>query len=213
MKVIRTIAAAAALAAFAALSVSAQTTPARPAPGAGGAPAAANTGGVVPEGKVAIIDTDAFADPKSGIARLVAAFNTVEREFKPRRDEIQTLKTRYDALVKQAQDTKTVADPKSLAGISDQAETLKEDIERRQSAGQRDLNKRVQELTDPIYKDVGAALQAYARSRGITVVFDVSKMQGVVMVVNNQIDITDAFIADYNQRNPASTAAAAPARP
>jgi len=213
MKVIRTIAAAAALAAFAALSVSAQTTPARPAPGAGGAPAAANTGGVVPEGKVAIIDTDAFADPKSGIARLVAAFNTVEREFKPRRDEIQTLKTRYDALVKQAQDTKTVADPKSLAGISDQAETLKEDIERRQSAGQRDLNKRVQELTDPIYKDVGAALQAFARSRGITVVFDVSKMQGVVMVVNNQIDITDAFIADYNQRNPASTAAAAPARP
>ncbi len=211
MKVIRTIAAAAALAAFAALSVSAQTTPARPAP-AGGAPAAAaNTGGVVPDGKVAIIDTDAFADPKSGIARLVAAFNTVEREFKPRRDEIQTLKTRYDALVKQAQDTKTVADPKSLAGISDQAETLKEDIERKQSAGQRDLNKRVQELTDPIYKDVGAALQAYARSRGITVVFDVSKMQGVVMVVNNQIDITDAFIAEYNQRNPASTAAAAPA--
>lgn len=211
MKVIRTIAAAAALAAFAALSVSAQTTPARPAPAAGGAPAAANNGGVVPDGKVAIIDTDAFADPKSGIARLVAAFNTVEREFKPRRDEIQTLKTRYDALVKQAQDTKTVADPKSLAGLSDQAETLKEDIERRQSAGQRDLNKRVQELTDPIYKDVGAALQAYARSRGITVVFDVSKMQGVVMVVNNQIDITDAFIAEYNQRNPASTAAAAPA--
>ena len=212
MKVIRTIAAAAALAAFAALSVSAQTTPARPAPGAGGAPAAAaNNGGVVPDGKVAIIDTDAFADPKSGIARLVAAFNTVEREFKPRRDEIQTLKTRYDALVKQAQDTKTVADPKSLAGISDQAETLKEDIERRQSAGQRDLNKRVQELTDPIYKDVGAALQTFARSRGITIVLDVSKMQGVVMVVNNQIDITDAFIAEYNQRNPASTAAAAPA--
>jgi len=211
MKVIRTIAAAAALAAFAALSVSAQTTPARPAPGGAPAAAPANTGGVVPDGKVAIIDTDAFADPKSGIARLVSAFNTVEREFKPRRDEIQTLKTRYDALVKQAQDTKTVADPKSLAGLSDQAETLKEDIERKQSAGQRDLNKRVQELTDPIYKDVGAALQAFARSRGITVVFDVSKMQGVVMVVNNQIDITDAFIADYNQRNPASTAAAAPA--
>ena len=212
MKVIRTIAAAAALAAFAALSVSAQTTPARPAPG-GGAPAAApaNNGGVVPDGKVAIIDTDAFADPKSGIARLVAAFNTVEREFKPRRDEIQTLRTRYDALVKQAQDTKTVADPKSLAGLSDQAETLKEEIERKRNAGQRDLNKRVQELTEPIYKDIGSALEAFARARGLSVVFDVSKMQGVVMVVNNSVDITNAFIAEYNQRNPASTAAAAPA--
>jgi hypothetical protein len=57
----------------------------------------------------------------------------------------------------------------------------------------------------------GDSLTAIARARGITLVLDVSKMQGVVMVVNNAVDITDAFIADYNQRNPASTAAAAPA--
>jgi hypothetical protein len=31
-----------------------------------------------------------------------------------------------------------------------------------------------------------------------------------MMVVNNAVDITDAFIAEYNQRNPASTAAATP---
>ena len=54
-------------------------------------------------------------------------------------------------------------------------------------------------------------MQAYAKARGLSVVFDVSKMQGVVMVVDGGIDITNAFIADYNTRNPAATAAATPA--
>ena len=210
MKAIRTTLFAAAFAAAAALTATAQT-PARPA-----APAPApSTGAAIAEGKFAIIDTEAFGDQKDGIKRLVAAFQTVEREFKPRRDELQTLRTRYDALVKQANDTKSVADQKSLATLADQAETLKNDIERKQQDGQRALEKRVGELTGPIFEDVGKALQAFAASRGITLVFDVSKTGNAMMVVNNAVDITDAFIADYNQRNPASTASAAPggARP
>lgn len=205
---------AAALAAVAAATAGAQTQPAagRPAAPAAQQPARPAAGPVnVPDGKIAIIDSDAFSDQKAGIQRLVAAFQTVEREFKPRRDELQTMRTRYDALVKQANDTKAVADQKSLAALADQAETLKNDIERRQQDGQRALEKRVQELTSPIFEDVGKALQAFAATRGITLVFDVSKTGNAMMVVNNAVDITDAFIADYNQRNPASTASAAPA--
>ncbi|HYE16146.1 MAG TPA: OmpH family outer membrane protein [Pyrinomonadaceae bacterium] len=207
MKVIRNIAAAFALAAFAAVSASAQQPAAnRPAAPATGAPAAN-----VPDGKIAIIDTEEFANPQSGIARLINAFNTMEREFKPRRDEITTLKTRYDAIVKEVQDTQKVADEKTLAAKADQAETLKIEMEQKQQAGQRAYEKRWRELSDPINRDINAALQNYARSRGITLVIDISKMGGFVMVVNDQVDITKAFIADYNQRNPASAAAAAPA--
>ena len=200
---------AAAVAALAAVAASAQTTPggaARPA-----APAGPPAQVTVAEGKFAIIDTDAFNDPKEGIKRLVAAFQTVEREFKPRRDEIQGLRTRYDALVKEINDTKAVADQRALAAKADQAEQLKVEIERKQQDGQKALDKRVQDLTGPVYQDVGQALQAFAKARGLSVVFDVSKMQGVVMVVNEGVDITGAFIAEYNQRNPAATAAAAPA--
>ena len=208
MKAIRTTFFAAAFAATAALTASAQTQPAaRPA---APAPAGAVT---VAEGKFAIIDTESFGDQKDGIKRLVAAFQTVEREFKPRRDEIQALRTRYDALVKEVNDTKAVAAPAALAQKADQAEALKVEIERKQQDGQKALDKRVQELTGPVYQDVGNALQAYAKARGLSVVFDVSKMQGVVMVVDGAIDITNAFIAEYNTRNPASTAAAAPATP
>ena len=213
MKAIRTTFFAAALAATAAVTASAQTTPGpRPAP-AQPRPAGAAPGGpvTVAEGKFAIIDTEAFGDQKEGIQRLVAAFQTVEREFKPRRDEIQTLRTRYDALVKEINDTKAVAAPAALQTKADQAEALKVEIERKQQDGQKALDKRVQDLTGPVYQDIGNALQAYAKARGLTVVFDVSKMQGVVMVVDGGIDITNAFIADYNTRNPASTAAAAPA--
>ena len=204
MRVIRAIAAAAVFAAFSAVAVSAQQ-PASPRPAAGGAAA-----GTVPDGKVAIIDTDEFGNPKTGIARLINAFNTVDREFKPRRDEIQTLKTRFDGIAKQINDTKAVADQKSLAALADQAETLKAEIERKQQDGQRALDKRVKELTDPIYQDINTALQSYARQRGISIVFDISKMGGVMMVVDGAVDITSAFVADYNQRNPA-TASAAPA--
>jgi Skp family chaperone for outer membrane proteins len=215
MKVIRTTIAAALFAVTAATAAVAQApagrpaaTPAaqRPAPTTGAAPTQTGTAAAIAEGKFAIVDTDAFTDPKQGIQRLVAAFQTVEREFKPRRDEIQGLKTRYDAIVKQGNDTAKVADQKSLAALADQAESLKAEIEQKQQAGQRALDKRIKELTEPIYQDIGNALQAFARGRGVSVVFDISKMQGVVMLVNNSVDITDAFVAEYNQRNPASTA-------
>jgi Skp family chaperone for outer membrane proteins len=214
MKAIRTTFFAAALAATAALTASAQTqpttrpgVPAQPRPTAS-APSGAVT---VAEGKFAIIDTEAFGDTKEGIQRLVAAFQTVEREFKPRRDEITTLKTRYDALVKEINDTKAVAAPAALQTKADQASQLEIEIKRKQEDGQKALDKRVQDLTGPVYQDIGNALQAYAKARGLSVVFDVSKMQGVVMVVDGGIDITNAFIAEYNQRNPAATASAAPA--
>lgn len=220
MKAIRRTFAAAALAAFAALAVNAQApaggrTAATPAP-ATPRPAAPAAGGqtAIAEGKFAVVDTDAFQDPKEGIARLVSAAATVDREFKPRRDEITQLQTRYEALGKQIQDTQKVADPKALQNLVDQAETLKNDIERKQQDGQRAIQKRWAELSGPIFTDINNALRAYAQARGVSVVFDLSKMEGVVMVVNPQgIDLTAGFIAEYNQRNPASTAAAAPATP
>ena len=217
MKAIRTTFFAAAFAATAALTASAQTQPAtRPAPAQPrpAATAPAPSGAVtIAEGKFAIIDTEAFGDTKEGIQRLVAAFQTVEREFKPRRDEITTLRTRYEALVKEVNDTKAVADPKTLQAKADQASQLEIEIKRKQEDGQKALDKRVQDVTGPVYQDIGNALQAYAKARGLSVVFDVSKMQGVLMVVDGGIDITSAFIAEYNQRNPATTAAATPAAP
>lgn len=165
----------------------------------------------VPDSKVAVIDTDAFNDPKTGIKRLIVIFESVEREFKPRRDELTSLKTQYDQVVRDIEATKNVADQKVLTAKTDQAATLKNSIDRKAEDGQRDLEKRLRELTDPIYKDISTALQAYAKQRGITIILDASKLGEVMFVVNDAVDLTAGFIADYNQRNPSS--AATPAKP
>src|SRR5205085_11901584 len=130
----------------------------------------------IAEGKFAVVDTDSFTDQKQGIQRLVDAFQTVEREFKPRRDELQQLQARYDALAKQISDTQKVADQKALAALADQADTLKTDIEQKQQAGQKALDRRVKELTEPVYQDIGNAPQACARARGTSVDVAISQL-------------------------------------
>jgi Skp family chaperone for outer membrane proteins len=161
--------------------------------------------------KVAVIDTEAFTDEKDGIKRLVVALRQVNDEFKVARDEIVKLKTRYDAIIKTINETQRVADPKTISAQVDEAETIKKDIERKQQDGQRALEKRTNEVTGPIYQDINNALRTFAQARGLDMLFDLSKMQGVVMVVNGSVDVTTAFIAEYNAKN-ASVPAGVPVK-
>ncbi len=192
----------------AAFAASAQQPPAsRPAPaGAQGAAA------IIPESKIAIINTDAFADTKSGITRLVNAMGGVDREFQPRRTELQTLQTRYNQLVEEIKKIQPLADQTALSQKAEQAETLKQDIERKQQDAQRAFEKRMREAINPIYDDIGKALEGYARQRGITVIFDASKLGGIMFITNDSLDITREFVVEYNRRNPATASTTAPAR-
>jgi Skp family chaperone for outer membrane proteins len=116
--------------------------------------------GAIPDGKVVVVDSEEFGNPKTGIQRVIAAFTTVEREFRPRRDEIQQLTQRYEQTLKDLGALGRVADEKALLAKRDEVETLKRSIERKQQDGQHALDKRVKELTDPIYADLSKALQA-----------------------------------------------------
>lgn len=205
MKLFRTIAAATLFTAVSILSANAQQSPAR-------TPAPAQTGGASAETKVAIIDIQAFGDQKAGIARLISAYSALDREVKPRRDEITQLRTRYEQIVKDIDATKNLAKPEELNTKAEQAQNLEKEIKRKQEDGQAFIEKREAELTSPVWTDINRALKTFAASRGITVIFEKSKLEGVMFVVNDGMDITSAFIADYNQRNPSSAAStAAPA--
>jgi Skp family chaperone for outer membrane proteins len=166
--------------------------------------------GVIADGKIAIVDTEAFADPKTGITRLVRALEGVNNEFKKVGDDLQKLRTQYEQLGKDINATANLEDQKARNAKLEQAEALKKEIERKTQDAQSAYQKRLREATEPIYKDISPALQAFARQRGVNVIFDVSKLAEVMFVVNETVDLTPAFIADYNQRNPM---AAAPAKP
>jgi hypothetical protein len=65
-------------------------------------------------------------------------------------------------------------------------------------------------VLDPLQKDIGTALTAYAQSRGINLLIDANRVPIVYAAAS--LDITKDFIADYNRTHPAG-AAPAPARP
>ena len=110
MKIVRFIAAVALLTTVAIISVSAQ----QPKPGATAPTAAPQANVAVPDSKLALIYSDAFLDPKAGIARFATLLNTLNREFQPRQTELSTLGQKIDQLTKEINDTQAVADPKTI---------------------------------------------------------------------------------------------------
>ena len=157
-----------------------------------------------------IIYTEVFDDEKQGIARLVSAIKGVDREFEPRRTELQTLQQRYQQLIDELNKTAAVQDPRAQQQKREQAEQLQREIERKREDAQIAYNKRLQEVVAPIYDDIAKFLDAYAKQRGISMIIDASKVPGVIFVTNNSMDITRDFIAEYNRR--AATASTAPSR-
>jgi outer membrane protein len=204
MKIFRAIAAVAFVAAISA-SVLAQTRPAGTATSAAPAQTTAN----VPDSKIALVDTDAFLDEKQGITKLVTAAKAVEAEFQPRRTELQNLQQQIDKATADLQKVQAVQDPKLSAQQQDKIDTMKKDLQRKGEDAQAAYQKRLQDKLGPVYEDIGKALDAYAKAHGITMVLDVTKIQGIVSA-DGSLDITKAFIVEFNSKNPATAALTQP---
>jgi Skp family chaperone for outer membrane proteins len=197
MKIFRAIAAVAFFAVITLGSVHAQprTTPA-PTP----APAAT---GNMPDAKIALVNTDEFADEKTGIVRLVAAMKRVDGEFQPRRTELQTLQQQIEKATADLNKAAPVQDPKVTAQQNEKIEQMKKDYQRKGEDAQASYQKRLQDVLGPVYDEIGKALDAYAKAHGITLILDVTKIQGIVSA-SESLDITRAFITEFNSKNPAT---------
>ena len=206
MKIVRSLAAVALLTA-AALSVSAQQQQ-KPATPAAPPAAAPQTNVPVPDSKMAMIYSDAFLDPKTGIARFNSLLSTLNREFEPRRSELQGLQTKIGTLEKEIADTQSVADPNAIRQKRDQLAQLSTDLKRKGEDAEALYNKRRQEIFGPLQQDIGKALEAFAKARGITVIVDGSQVP--VVYAADSIDITRAFINEFNSKNPATASVTNP---
>ena len=80
---------------------------------------------------------------------------------------------------------------------------MKKELQRKGEDAQAAYQKRLQEKLGPVYEDIGKALDAYAKAHGITMVLDVTKIQGIVSA-DGSLDITKAFIVEFNSKNPAT---------
>ncbi len=202
MKIFRAIAAVAFLAAISAGSVLAQprtTTPASPAP---------TQTGSLPETKIALVNTDEFADEKTGITRLVTTMKRVEGEFQPRRTELQTLQQQIEKATADLTKAQPLQDARVSQQQADKIEGMKTEFKRKGEDAQAAYQKKLQDVLGPIYDDIGKALDAYAKAHGITLILDVTKIQGILSA-SESLDITRPFITEFNSKNPA-TASLAP---
>ncbi|HEX8707754.1 MAG TPA: OmpH family outer membrane protein [Pyrinomonadaceae bacterium] len=202
------IAAAFILAAIVSLPAYGQTTN-RPAARPAATPAAAAPAGPVPDSKIAFVDTSAFGDDKAGIGRFVNALKSLEREFQPRQTELTNMQNRLRSLadeINKLNSGSSVVDPKTLQTKQDEGERLQIDLKRKKEDADAAFQKRYAEVVSPISEDIGKALDAFASQRGITMILDVSKLAPAILTVNPAMDVTRAFIAEYNSSHPATAA-------
>jgi Skp family chaperone for outer membrane proteins len=206
MKVFRISIAAASFAAFAIMAhtktrpaTPAATTPAPQTRPAAGAP------------NIAVIDSSAFSDDKQGIARVMAAMRQIEAKFQPLRNELRGMRERLNTMRSDLQKKQAIQDAKITAQQAEAADQLDLQIKRKAEDAQQSYQKESLALLEPLQKDIGDSLSAYAQQRGISLLIDINRVP--VVYAANSLDITKEFIAEYNRTHPATAAPAAPARP
>ena len=165
--------------------------------------------------KMSVIYTDLFLDQKTGIAKFSSVLTKLNGEFQAVKNELSQMQTRGQQLEDeinklQSAPAGTPIDQRSLQTKVDQFEQLKKDIQRKAEDAQAAYNRRKQELFTPVEVEVRKALEAFAKARGINVVIDAASVP--LMYAAESIDITSAFIADFNTKNPV-TAATTPTPP
>lgn len=210
MKIFRATAAVAFFVAVTTVSAFAQprsgTAPVRPTATPATAPA---TSANVPDSKVAVIDSGMFQDEKQGITRVVTALKRLNVEFEPRIKELQNLDQQIQTAEASLQKAAPVQDPKVTQQQQDKIDAMKKDLQRKNEDYQAAAKKRLDDVRGPLYDDIGKALTAYAKAKGITLILDVNQVQGL-FVMSDAVDITAAFIADYNSKNPATASLTTP---
>jgi len=162
---------------------------------------------------MAVIYTDAFLDSKTGIAKFASVVTKLNAEFQKTKDDITAMQTRGATLETEINKLReapegTPIDQRSLQTKIDQLEQLKKDTQRKAEDAQAAYNKRRQELFGPLQDEIGRALETFAKARGINVILDAAQVP--LLYIADSIDVTRAFITEFNSKNPA-TASATPA--
>src|SRR6185312_11683331 len=188
--------------------------PATPAPGPAARPtpvpsAPADNTVALPVSKMAVIYTDAFLSQKTGIAKFNSVVTKLNGEFQKTKDELTQMQTRGTTLETEINKLREApagapVDQRSLQAKIDQLDQLKKDIQRKGEDAQANYNRRRQELFGPLQDEIGKALEAFAKARGINVILDGTQVPLLYAADSN--DITRAVITDFNSKNPATAA-------
>jgi Skp family chaperone for outer membrane proteins len=195
-----------------ALAVFAQTPtpPAKPAaaaPTASGPSSAAPTGGTGAEGKLAYINTGTFT---GGINELKGKIESFNAELEPKKKEVQAEEEALNALKTKLNTQGSTVSAQVRAQWAEEAQDKEKSLTRKREDYSQIGQRRLAEITQPIYEKVGKFLESYCQQRGIVLVLEggAAQQAGILLFAAQATDITDDFIKEYNKANPAAAGAA-----
>lgn len=154
--------------------------------------------------KVGVINSEAFYDDKAGITKLVNGTKLVNDGFNTVRTELDTMNKRLQAVAAELENLRRqpTPDTRAIQAKSDEATQLQKDLNRKAEDAKTAYSKRESQVLNPIRTAIGQGLQEYAKTKGYTLIFDISKDQtGLLIAIGDQsADVTKDFIAFYNAK-------------
>jgi len=172
----------------------------------------AGLGAAVPDGKIAVINTQLFPD---SIAELKQKYDQVGTQFKDRSQRLQEAQTRLQTMENDLRTKQGVLKPDDYAKLQQDYEDLKKRTQREYEDAKADFDRQVETATKPVRDKLYQFLQTYATQRGIVMIINLAgaAQTGTLAYWNPGADVTDDFIAEYNKANPVAGAPAAQPRP
>ena len=155
--------------------------------------------------RIAIIYTAEFLDPKTGIARVAVALESLNREFAGRQSDLQDMK-RLRALEAELAVIRGTASPATIMDKQRELNGLKEN--RLAANTEQAFERRRQEILAPVYSQIQHALGDYGRSHNLQIIIDGSAVP--VVYAADAVNITRAFVTDFNAKNPPAAGVGAP---
>lgn len=153
--------------------------------------------------RLAFVNSAAFLDEANGIKQLVKAMQGLELEFSTTQSDLSLLNEKLRTLATEL--NKLGSDPTANAKAIDEKRTagqqLQQELATKQQAAQAAYNKRLQEVQTPITNEIGTALRAFAKERGVDVLLDAAKMGDALLDTKPELDLTTDFIAYYNEKH------------
>ena len=175
------------------------------------APSSGNTQRVAGPANIAVIDSSVFSDVSAGIARVQTAMKQIDTKFQPLRTEIRAMQDRLTAMRSDIQKKRATQAANLTAQQVEEADRLEIQFKRKAEDAQANYQKESLAMLEPLQQDIGNALNAYAQSKGISLLIDINRVP--VIYAAPSMDITKDFIAEYNRTHPATAAPVGPVRP
>jgi outer membrane protein len=164
--------------------------------------------GSIPDGKVAVINTQVFP---AQIAELKQKYEQVDNQFKDRYERLKNLEAQLKQMESDINTKGPGMAPDKLAQLQQQYGDLKKKGTRDFEDLKSDYDKTVDTATKPVRDKLYQFIEKYAAQHGIILVINLAgaAQTGVLAYWHPASDVTDDFVAEYNKANPVAGAPAA----